>query len=303
MCVHVCVCGGGGGGYINSSQYQVTPDQWNWMKVKVAILGSPSPISLMVSVDVKHQSALEVNSRRKVLCSTGDSNQYQYYTWLFSHMLYQLSYSCPSIQNGKKKWVCCLVAGAIHCSAGSDRRWCTWWVSTSPDGHTWHQSPDEGKYSHATCSCHLRTAHGVCAFVFWCVCVCCVLTCACCVCVCWHCRCIFDLLTMMTIFFVTVLFLFIFFSFFDDQWRSRAGILHAHNYKYFGFCMNTWDKCISVFLWIKIAHTCISFDSFFFLHFATSPSHQQTSSTMWSTSSVPTPLWHDCTMVTTMTAH
>ena len=72
------------------------------MKVKVAILGSPSPISLMVSVDVKHQSALEVNSRRKVLCCTGDSNQYQYYTWLFSHMLYQLSYSCPSIQNGKK---------------------------------------------------------------------------------------------------------------------------------------------------------------------------------------------------------
>ena len=52
VCAYVCVCGG----YINSSQHQVAPDLWNCVKVEVAVLGSPSPISLIVSVDVKHQS-------------------------------------------------------------------------------------------------------------------------------------------------------------------------------------------------------------------------------------------------------
>ena len=96
-CLRVCMCG-----YINSSQHQVAPDLWNCVKVEVAILGSPSLKSLMVSVDVKHQSALEVNARRKVCCRITDLNLHQYCIWLFSHMLYQLSYSCPSVLNGKK---------------------------------------------------------------------------------------------------------------------------------------------------------------------------------------------------------
>ena len=52
VCAYVCVWGG----YINSSQHQVAPDLWNCVKAEVAVLGSPSPISLIVSVVVKHQS-------------------------------------------------------------------------------------------------------------------------------------------------------------------------------------------------------------------------------------------------------
>ena len=47
--------------------------------------------------DTIRESALKVNSGRKLPCHTGDSNQHQYYTWLFSWMLYQLSYSGTSL--------------------------------------------------------------------------------------------------------------------------------------------------------------------------------------------------------------
>ena len=44
-------------------------------------------------MDTVGQSALEVDSGRKIPCCTGDSNPHQYCAWLFSLTLYQLSYS------------------------------------------------------------------------------------------------------------------------------------------------------------------------------------------------------------------
>ena len=45
--------------------------------------------------DTITESALEDDSGRKFPCCTGYSNLHQYHTWLFSHMLYSLSYPGP----------------------------------------------------------------------------------------------------------------------------------------------------------------------------------------------------------------
>ena len=45
--------------------------------------------------DTVRESAPEVNSGKKIATRTGDSNPHQYYTWLFSRTLYQLSYPGP----------------------------------------------------------------------------------------------------------------------------------------------------------------------------------------------------------------
>ena len=42
------------------------------------------------------ESALGVDSRREIRCHTGDPNPCQYCAWLFSQMLYQLSYPGPT---------------------------------------------------------------------------------------------------------------------------------------------------------------------------------------------------------------
>ena len=49
------------------------------------------------STDTVRDSAQQVDSGRKIPRHAGDSNQYQYCAWLFSRMLYQLSYPCPAI--------------------------------------------------------------------------------------------------------------------------------------------------------------------------------------------------------------
>ena len=45
--------------------------------------------------DTIRESALEVDSGRKIPCHTRDLNSHQYCAWLFSRTLYQLSSSCP----------------------------------------------------------------------------------------------------------------------------------------------------------------------------------------------------------------
>ena len=45
--------------------------------------------------DTVRESALKVDSGRKIPCRTGDSNPRQYCAWLFSQTLYQLRYSLP----------------------------------------------------------------------------------------------------------------------------------------------------------------------------------------------------------------
>ena len=45
--------------------------------------------------DTVRESAVNVDSGRKLPCHTGDSNSCQYCIWLFSQMLYPLSYPCP----------------------------------------------------------------------------------------------------------------------------------------------------------------------------------------------------------------
>ena len=45
--------------------------------------------------DVIRESALEVDSGRKIVCRTRDLSPCQCCPWLFSQMLYQLSYPCP----------------------------------------------------------------------------------------------------------------------------------------------------------------------------------------------------------------
>ena len=54
-----------------------------------------------VLTDVVTESALETDSGRKIPCRTGDSHPRQCYSWFFSQMHYQLSYSClfMKIQN------------------------------------------------------------------------------------------------------------------------------------------------------------------------------------------------------------
>ena len=48
-----------------------------------------------VCTDTVRESALVVDSGRKIPCRTGDSNPRQYCAWLFSRTLYQLNYSRP----------------------------------------------------------------------------------------------------------------------------------------------------------------------------------------------------------------
>ena len=43
--------------------------------------------------DTERESALDVDSGRKMLCCAGDSTPFQYCTWLFSQTLYQWSYA------------------------------------------------------------------------------------------------------------------------------------------------------------------------------------------------------------------
>ena len=45
--------------------------------------------------DTVRESAVEVDSGRKIPCRNGDSNPSQYCTWLFSRTLYQLNYPRP----------------------------------------------------------------------------------------------------------------------------------------------------------------------------------------------------------------
>ena len=47
-------------------------------------------------MDTVTESALKVDSGRKIPCCTGDSNRHQDCAWHFSRMLYQLSYPCPN---------------------------------------------------------------------------------------------------------------------------------------------------------------------------------------------------------------
>ena len=46
--------------------------------------------------DTVRESALEVDSGRKIPCRTGDWNPRQYSAWHFSRTLYQLSYPHPN---------------------------------------------------------------------------------------------------------------------------------------------------------------------------------------------------------------
>ena len=61
--------------------------------------------------DTERESALEVDSGRKMLCCTGGSNPFQHCAWLFSRTLYQWSYA-PTwviIKACQEKIMCSLV--------------------------------------------------------------------------------------------------------------------------------------------------------------------------------------------------
>ena len=63
--VCVCVCGGGGGGSIEDAITELR----SCVKLEVDVLGSPSPICLMVSVDIKQH--LKKKNSKTALQSSG----------------------------------------------------------------------------------------------------------------------------------------------------------------------------------------------------------------------------------------
>ena len=58
--------------------------------------------------DTARESALEVDSGRKILCCTGDLNPCQYCAWLFSQTLYPLSCPCAYLVWGWGEASACL---------------------------------------------------------------------------------------------------------------------------------------------------------------------------------------------------
>ena len=67
---------------------------WNFYRVHIIML--MHVVAHVECTDTVREFALEVDSGRKILCLTGDSNPCQYCAWFTSRMLYPLSYLCPT---------------------------------------------------------------------------------------------------------------------------------------------------------------------------------------------------------------
>ena len=80
-------------------------------------------------VDTERKSALKVDPGRKSLCCTRGLNPRQYCAWLFSRMLYQLTYSCSlSVSSPPPK---CIMKGPLaYHSLSSLLTFSSWWFSS-----------------------------------------------------------------------------------------------------------------------------------------------------------------------------